>query len=113
MRVASCLCQAVRIEVAAVPSYFNQCHCSVCRRYGTLWGYYQVQEVHMLGALDATEFYARGEKNLEFHRCRTCGCITHWQDTDRTQTRMAINGRLFEEADVAAVPVKQSPGPQK
>ncbi len=109
--IGSCHCGAVRIEVAAAPAYLNQCHCSVCRRYGTLWGYYRTDQVRLLCAAGATEFYSRGEKNLEFHRCRNCGCVTHWKDTDETATRMAINGRLLDPEDIAEVPIKQSPGP--
>ena len=110
MIVASCHCQAVRIEVPAPPEYLNECQCSVCRRYGVAWGYYQREQVRIASA-PATEFYAYGEKNLEFHRCRVCGCVTHWLDTDPAGRRMAVNGRLLAPEDVAAVPVKRPPGP--
>lgn len=108
MLIASCHCGLVQIEVPAAPPYLNHCHCSVCRRYGTLWGYYRPDEVRVMGA---TAVYAWGERNLEFHRCRICGCVTHWQPVDVRETRMGINGRLLEPADVAEVPVRQSPGP--
>jgi hypothetical protein len=111
MLTASCHCGAVRIEVPAPPAYLNQCHCSICRRYGTLWGYYHPDAVRMLGGPGGTETYAWGEKNLEFHRCRVCGCVTHWQPTDTTETRMGINGRLLDPEDIAEVPIRQSPGP--
>ncbi len=111
MLQASCHCLAVRLEVEAAPAYLNQCHCSVCRRYGTLWGYYSRDQVRLLSAPRATEAYGWGERNLEFHRCRSCGCVTHWVDTDAGQSRMAINGRLLDPADIADVPVRQSPGP--
>jgi hypothetical protein len=52
-----------------------------------------------------------GVTELEFHRCRACGCVTHWTAIDKTMTKMGINGRLFDEADVAQVPVQQSDGP--
>ena len=70
---ASCHCGAVRIEVEALPAYLNQCGCSVCRRYGTLWGYYRPEQVRLLCSPEATQAYSWGKRDLEFHRCRACG----------------------------------------
>ena len=111
MPTASCHCQSVTIEVDSPPAYLNQCHCSVCRRYGVLWGYYRPDQVRLRCEPDATQVYTWGDRNLEFHRCRACGCVTHWTDIDRTASRMAINGRLLDPADIAEVPVRQSEGP--
>ncbi len=36
MLIATCHCDAVRIEVDLAPADLNQCHCSICRRYETL-----------------------------------------------------------------------------
>ena len=65
----------------------------------------------MLCQPDATEIYCWGAKKLEFHRCRACGCVTHWAAIDKSAEVMGINGRLFDEAEVAQVPVQQSDGP--
>jgi hypothetical protein len=111
MLTASCHCGAIRIEVDSLPTHFNQCHCSICRRYGTLWAYYRPDEVRLLCTPNATETYCWGAKEIEFHRCRACGCVTHWAPIDKSETRMGLNGRLFDEADVAQVPVEQSEGP--
>lgn len=108
MLEATCHCKAVHIEVDAAPTGFNACRCSVCRRYGAMWAYYRPDAVRISGE---TEFYCRGDRMLEFHRCPTCGCVTHWAPVDRTETRMAVNGRLFEPADVGNVPVRESSGP--
>ena len=109
--IATCHCHSVRIEVSSRPSYLNECHCSVCRRYGVLWGYYRPDQVRLVCEPGATEFYSWGDRDLEFHRCRSCGCVTHWKDTDDTIPRMAINGRLFDPDDIAGVPIRQSEGP--
>ena len=45
MPTATCHCRAVRLEVDGPPSYLNECHCSICRRYGVHWGYYPPGEV--------------------------------------------------------------------
>ena len=108
---ASCHCGSVRIEVPRAPVYLNQCHCSVCRRYGTLWAYYERHDVQLRSDERATAIYSWGEKNLEFHHCRICGCVTHWKPVDERETRMAINGRLIDPDAIADVPIRQSPGP--
>lgn len=108
MPEATCHCGAVRIAVEALPAEFNACQCSICRRYGTLWAYYERRAVSIGGE---TDFYCWGDRELEFHRCRRCGCITHYEPVDKTEQRMAVNGRMFEPAKVAGVPVRESPGP--
>lgn len=111
MLTASCHCRSVRIEVGSAPSYLNQCHCSICRRYGTLWVYYRPDQVRLLCEPGATQAYSWGEGNLEFHRCRVCGCVTHWKATDPDARRMAINARLLDPVDIATISVRQSEGP--
>ncbi len=55
MLSASCHRGSVRIEIDLPPTYLNQCHCSVCRRYGALWGYFAPDQVRLLHADDATQ----------------------------------------------------------
>jgi len=47
---ASCHCGAVRIEVPSAPETVTSCNCSICRRYGVLWAYYQPQSVRVVCA---------------------------------------------------------------
>jgi hypothetical protein len=108
---ASCHCGAVRIEVAAAPSELNDCGCSICRRMGTLWAYYRPDEVRIAPPSGATDVYMWGPKQIEFHRCRVCGNVTHWAPADRARPRMGINARLMEPAVVAAAQVRKSSGP--
>src|SRR5262245_66596371 len=93
----SCHCGAVRIEISRAPAELTSCNCSICRRLGTLWAYYAPAEVRISGS---TATYAWGGKNLEFHRCVTCGCATHWSPTDPPRERMGINLRMMEPAVV-------------
>ena len=111
MLTASCHCGAVRVELESPPGDLNECHCSICRRYGVLWGYYRPDQVRLLCEPNATVVYCWGDRMLDFHRCRVCGCVTHWTDTDENEPLMAINGRLLDPADIAGVPVRQSDGP--
>jgi len=40
MLKGTCHCGAVQIAVARKPRRFTSCNCSICRRYSTLWAYY-------------------------------------------------------------------------
>ena len=111
MTTATCHCSAIRVAVPAPPAYLNQCHCSICRRYGVLWAYYPADEVKLQHDLDATETYIWNQRMIEFHRCRTCGCVAYWTPVNKTTNRVGINGRLFDEAEVLDVRVEQRPGP--
>jgi hypothetical protein len=96
----TCHCGAVRITVDTPPAEVTDCNCSICRRYGVLWAYYVRQQVHV-PFLSATDTYRWGRKAIDFHRCKTCGCITHWTLVDTTRDRMGVNARLFEPAVLA------------
>jgi len=54
---ASCHCGAVRFAVEAAPDDVNDCNCSICRRYGTLWGYYQRPQVRFAAENEPTDIY--------------------------------------------------------
>ncbi len=107
--VAACHCGDVRVEVGGAPEYLNECQCSVCRRYGVRWGYYAGDQVRVAGDVDV---YAWGPREIEFCRCRRCGCVSHWRIAGGDRSRVGVNGRLFEPRDVEGVPVRQSAGPE-
>jgi hypothetical protein len=97
---ASCHCSRVRVEVPHAPEAVNDCTCSICRRYGTLWAYYSPKLVQV--SPGATDIYMWGERQLEFHRCKDCGCITHWAHIDKGFDRMGVNARLLQPEALAA-----------
>jgi hypothetical protein len=107
---ASCHCGAVKFTVESAPSEVNDCNCSICRRYGALWAYYQLQEVRFATGNGPTDVYMWGDRDLEFHRCRTCGCVTHWSPVDRACTRMGVNARLMPADELAVIPVFHGDG---
>lgn len=37
----SCHCGAVRLTLPSVPEKATKCNCSICRRLGGLWAYYE------------------------------------------------------------------------
>jgi hypothetical protein len=44
---------------------------------------------------DAADIYLRGARTTEFHRCKHCGCVTHWTAVDKSRDRMGVNARLI------------------
>jgi len=101
------LCNAVQIGVARRPRQVTQCNCSVCRRYGTLWAYFQRSAVSITASRDALEEFSVRAGGLRFVRCRTCGCVVCWDGPGKSRDqRMGINTRLLDQALMAGVPVK-------
>jgi len=92
---AACHCGAVRIFLETPPETVTDCNCSICRRYGVLWAYYAPEAVTFVDPKGPTDTYEWGDRMITFHRCHTCGCVTHWADKDPTYDRMGVNARLL------------------
>ena len=97
---AACHCGAVRFEISEPPDWVLDCNCTICRRYGAMWSYYHAgpDQSKLLKKPDpaATEAYVWGDRQLGFHRCKTCGCVTHWASLDPESERMGVNARLMD-----------------
>lgn len=92
---SSCHCGAMKLEIAAAPETVTDCNCSICRRYGVLWAYYSRKQVRIVAKDGATDIYMWDDRSIEFHRCRVCGCVTHWAPVDKNADRMGVNARLM------------------
>jgi hypothetical protein len=105
----SCHCGAVNLEVTTAPTEVTSCNCSICRRLGTLWAYYEPAHVTITGA---TATYHWGDKSIDFHHCATCGCTTHWSPRASRDNagRMGINARLLEPNSLAGARVRRLDG---
>ena len=103
----SCHCGAVRIAIPSAPTELTSCNCSICRRTAALWCYFAPAQVRVTGA---TATYCWGDKDLELHRCQTCGCVTHWSPVDPKRERMGVNARMMDPAIVAAARVRRFDG---
>jgi hypothetical protein len=106
----SCHCGAVRIEVPSSPDWVGSCNCSICRRTGLLWAYYRPEEVRVEAADGATQPYIWGDRMLALHHCRTCGCVTHWQNLLPDPDRMGVNALLLEGFDREAADIRKIDG---
>jgi hypothetical protein len=106
-----CACGAVTWRFDGVPEWATACNCTVCRRYGTLWAYdYEGRKITVAGK---TSVYTRGDKEIGFHFCPTCGCVACWRGArpgkDRRR-RIAVNVRLAEPDSVAHLPIRHFEG---
>jgi hypothetical protein len=104
---ASCHCGAVRLEIASPPDQVTDYNCSICRRLGVLWAYYSPASVQVSGA---TDIYLWDDRSIAFHRCKVCGCTTHWVPVDAAVNRMGVNARLMPPEILAAARVRRLDG---
>ena len=104
---ASCHCGAVRIEIDTPPETVTECNCSICGRYGWLVAHYSPKQVTVVGETDT---YSWGDKSIEFHRCKVCGCATHWSAVDKTLDRMGVSARLMPPEVLAQARVRHLDG---
>ncbi|EGN96356.1 hypothetical protein SERLA73DRAFT_186072 [Serpula lacrymans var. lacrymans S7.3] len=115
MLTATCHCKAIRIVFPPPTEPLNECLCSICRRYGALWAYYPVKDVQIIrdqaDVTDPDGIYLWGDKMCEFHRCAKCGCVTHWEATDKSYPKMGVNARMLERVDLEALETLKSDGP--
>jgi hypothetical protein len=107
---ASCHCGAVKFAIAAELGELTDCNCSICRRYGALWAYFSPKVVRITPADGAADVYMWGERMLEFHRCKKCGCVTHWLATKPGHDRMGVNARLLPPDILAKARVRRFDG---
>ncbi len=75
----SCHCGAVRLQLPAAPLKATDCNCSICRRLGAVWAYYEFGTVRIEGHPEHTADYIQGDRTLRTVRCAHCGCTTHWE----------------------------------
>jgi hypothetical protein len=110
MLTGACHCGAVRIEVPRKPRRLTSCNCSICRRQGGLWGYYDRRQVKVTARRGAVAHYVWGDRCLRLCRCAHCGCATHWLPVGRGSRRMGVNFRNFEPSAIEKIRVRRFDG---
>ena len=107
----SCHCGAVKLEVPTPPEQVSSCNCSICTKIGGLWEYYNPADVRLLSPRESIDTYIWGDKSIQFCRCKTCGCTTHWESIDPEMTdRMGINARMMTAVDLSEIPIRYIDG---
>jgi hypothetical protein len=105
----------VQLQVSRPPKAINVCQCSICRRYGAAWGYYDIHEVTILSPpvdqdkqgtiqagrdLEGVREYSWGPKTSTFNHCATCGCMLYHWPTDHEPTQEpALNMSCVENPE--------------
>ena len=111
MHQGSCHCGAVRLTLPSTPTVATDCNCSLCRRVGGIWAYFEFGTVAITGHPEATTGYVWGDRTLRTIRCSHCGCVTHWEPLEPGPgAKHGVNLANFDPALVAAVKVRKFDG---
>jgi len=115
---ASCHCGRVTLNLPSLPRIINECHCTICYRYGARWGYYRRPDVEItvsntdknIGLMSYVRGDPDGVGDTGFYWCTHCGCLTHWWylDEDGDRDKMGVNTRMLTETSVKGVEMKIS-----
>ena len=107
----SCHCGAVRLTLPSLPEKATRCNCSLCRRVGGVWAYYEFGTVLIDGHPDQTVDYVQGDKTLRTIRCKTCGIVTHWEPLpSKAGARHGVNLNNFEPKLLESVHIRRFDG---
>ncbi len=107
----TCHCGAVRFELEGEPEQLVDCNCSRCRRLGALWAHADNTRVTIDAEPGATQAYVWGDRTLESHTCRTCGCTTHWLSLKREEPyRVGVNCRMCDPESISHLRVRRLDG---
>ena len=108
---ASCHCGAVQIVVRQLPRTVVSCNCSICRRYGALWAYYKPSSVAIEAPKDGLSKYSWGRRIRDYHRCKVCGCVTHYTYRGKQRkTTMGVNAANFAPSELVGVRIRHLDG---
>ena len=107
---ASCHCGNVKLEITESIEAVTSCNCSVCSRYGALWGYFASKNVNVNSVSD-TGKYCWGDKSIEFHHCQNCGCVTHYTPVEVSDnSKMAVNFNMVNSSILNGLKVRHFDG---
>ena len=111
MHEGSCHCGAVRLTLPSTPTVATGCNCSLCRRIGGPWVYFEFGTVKIDGHPQATGEYIWGDKTLRTVHCKSCGCVTHWEPLEPTPgAKHGVNLGNFDPELIASVRVRRFDG---
>ena len=107
---ASCHCGNVQLQFEQLPESLTRCNCSICRRYAASWIYFQQDEVQII-CKQPTKAYIWGDKEIAFHHCENCGCVTHYSSLpNKSHTRTAVNANLLPVSTIQDLKVRTFAG---
>ena len=91
MHTGSCLCGAVRVEVAGPLEPVVACHCTMCRKQsGHYWASAdEPRELVTISGADRLTWYQSSEK-VRRGFCATCGAALFWDVPGRARLAIAM-----------------------
>ena len=100
----ACACGRVVVSVPRAPDYINFCNCSLCRRTGGAWGYYDRDEVGVNGELRDFVRSDLDETFLSTQFCPMCGTAVRWVPLPTYDSRrVGVNVRLFDPEELIGI----------
>lgn len=105
----ACHCGALSWRTPHLPEHLARCTCSVCRRYGALWGEVDPAATELSKSDHARE-YLTGDKLLAFVFCGRCGNLSHWRSLPGHGDRMKLNFRLADPERIRDLGVRTFDG---
>jgi hypothetical protein len=71
-------------------------------------GYYSPEEVAIHDPDESLEFYVWGDREVQFKRCSSCGCVTHYVTTELyPDSIVAVNFRMYTNSVIEFIPVRK------
>jgi len=111
MITASCHCGNITISVPDTIETVTSCNCSICSKYAALWAYFTAEQVKVNAPVDTIGNYCWGDKTVNFHHCKQCGCVTHYTSVEQGHNvRVAVNFRLLDAKALSAFKIRYFDG---
>lgn len=106
-----CHCGCIKISVNNIPETLTSCNCSICNRYGSLWGYYAPADVSIDCNESALGEYKWSDENIEFKHCKSCCCVTHYTTTSKINPpKVGVNFRMAKKSDIQQIRIRHFDG---
>ena len=107
----SCHCGAVRLTLPSAPEQATRCNCSICRRTGAVWAYFEFGTVKIEGHPEQTADYIQGDRTLRTIRCKSCGVVTHWEPLPlQAGARHGVNLNNFDPRLLESIRIRRFDG---
>ena len=104
---ATCHCGAITVTAPGHPKNpINECQCTICRRYGAAWAYYDPADVKVEIKEGASMGkYCWGSKGATFDWCNGCGSLMYWWPVKVPEegAQMGLNSRMMEPDAIRGV----------
>jgi len=95
---------------AAAP-HGNELQLFDLRRYGAVWAYYKPTSVTIEAPKGGLSKYSWNQRIRDYHRCKRCGCVTHYTYRGRQRNRtIGVNAANFAPSALVGVRIRHLDG---